>query len=34
VVRHTDFEERSNLYDALLAAEARALSKNPFCKQT
>ncbi|XP_010491343.1 PREDICTED: staphylococcal nuclease domain-containing protein 1 [Camelina sativa] len=26
VVRHRDFEERSNHYDALLAAEARALS--------
>lgn len=26
VVRHRDFEERSNYYDALLAAEARALS--------
>jgi len=26
VVRHRDFEERSNHYDALLAAEARALA--------
>lgn len=26
VVRHRDFEERSNHYDALLAAESRALS--------
>lgn len=26
VIRHRDFEERSNFYDALLAAEARAIS--------
>jgi len=26
VIRHRDFEERSNYYDALLAAEARAIS--------
>lgn len=26
VVRHRDFEERSNFYDALLSAESRALS--------
>lgn len=27
VIRHRDFEERSNYYDALLAAEARAVSQ-------
>lgn len=26
VIRHRDFEERSNYYDALLAAESRAIS--------
>lgn len=26
VIRHRDFEERSNFYDALLAAESRAIS--------
>jgi staphylococcal nuclease domain-containing protein 1 len=27
VIRHRDFEERSNFYDALLAAESRAISQ-------
>jgi staphylococcal nuclease domain-containing protein 1 len=26
VIRHRDFEERSNFYDALLAAESRAIA--------
>ena len=27
VIRHRDFEERSNFYDALLAAETRAMQR-------